>query len=190
MKRYHEIIDQKLPKEAMPVLDTLKAEYGFVPNLIKGIAVSPDLLKSYVSLSTSFKSSSLSPEEQQIVLLTVSRYNECEYCTSVHSMTAESTGLAWDTIERLRNRETLSNERLEALRSFTESVVSSGGAIAPDAWTEFVSAGFDGRNALDVVLGVTLKNLTNSVNHLIETPLDDEFQKRAWSVREKNTAHA
>ena len=182
MNRYEAFKTDDVPNESKSMLDSIESKYGFVPNLIQGIARSPQLLESYMQLSENFENSSLKPDEQQIVLLTASRLNECEYCTSVHSMTAEKAGIEWDTIEKIRNSEKVSDDRYEALRTFTERVVKDKGNVPHDVHTQFKNAGFDETTALDVMVGVTLKTLTNSTNHLIETPLDEQFQKRAWSA--------
>lgn len=185
MKRFESFKTDDVPNESKSMLESIESKYGFVPNLVAGIARSPQLLKSYLELSKNFEGSSLKPDEQQIVLLTTSRLNECEYCTSVHSMTAENAGIEWETVEKIRNREKVSNDRYEALRTFTERIVKDKGVVPHDVHTQFVNAGFDQQNALDVMVGVTLKALTNSTNHLIETPLDEQFQKRAWSTESK-----
>ena len=188
MTRFQTITELPIPTSSQPMLDRTRREYGFIPNIVEGMARSPELLRSYQQLSASFDRSSLTPEERQIVLLTVSRFNECEYCTSVHSLAAEFTDLEWETIERIRNRQALHNPRYEALRRFTERVVVRRGMVAPDEWTEFTDAGFTPSNVLDVVLGVTLKTLTNTANHLIDTPLDAKFERRAWSVEKASVA--
>lgn len=181
MKRFNHFTEGTIPTESTPLMEDVKTKYGFVPNLINGMSKSPEMLTAYLQLSAAFETSSLSPEEREIVQLTVSRMNECEYCTSVHSMMAEKTGLEWDTIEKIRNRQPVSSERYEALRMFTEKLVQKQGSVSHDVWTAFTAAGFDERAGLDVVIGVSLKTLTNTVNHLVDTPLDQEFQKRHWS---------
>lgn len=181
MNRFAQVTTEPIPNESKPILEKLESKYGFVPNLIKGLARSPQALTSYTMLSEAFESSALTPEEQQIVLLTASRVNECQYCTSVHSMTAEQTDLEWDTIERIRNRESLETPRYEALRSLTERATVEKGFLPHDSWTEFLSVGYTVQQALDVIVGVSLKTLTNSTNHMLETPLDEAFEKRRWT---------
>ncbi|MDX1746064.1 MAG: carboxymuconolactone decarboxylase family protein [Halobacteriales archaeon] len=190
MERFDAFRTENTPEKSTSMVDDIESKYGFEPNLIKGIKRSPELLESYMNLSEAFDRTSLTPEEQQIVLLTVSRINECEYCTSVHSVTAEQTDLKWESVEKIRNRESLENERHEALRTFTEHVVKSKGHVPHDVFTRFKSAGFDERNALDVIVGVTLKTLTNTTNHLIDTPLDEQFEKRRWSAESTETRTA
>ncbi len=182
MKLFNHFTEGTVPTDSKRLMDDAKSKYGFVPNLVTGMAKSPETLKVYLQLAAAFEASSLSPEEREIVQLTVSRLNECEYCTSVHSMMADKTGLQWDTIEKIRNREPISNERYEALRTFTEKVVQKKGSVSHDVWTAFTAAGFDERAGLDVVMGVSLKTLTNTINNLVDTPLDQQFQKRRWSL--------
>ncbi|MGZ8908013.1 MAG: hypothetical protein ACXW1U_20100 [Methylobacter sp.] len=52
----------------------------------------------------------------------------------------------------------------------------------------FLAAGYSQAQVLDVVLGVTMKTLSNYTNHLIDTPLDTAFQAEAWdsSVQSNN----
>lgn len=188
MQLYNNFVEGNIPEDSKTLVEGIKAKHGFVPNLIRGLSKSTSTLKSYVELSQAFETSSFSPEEREIVLLTVSRLNECEYCTSVHSLMAEKAGLDWDTIEKIRNRESLSNPRYEALRIFTEKMTQKKGDISHDAWTAFTDAGFDQRAGLEVVMGVSLKTLTNTVNNLLTTPLDTQFEKRRWSADQARVA--
>ena len=190
MLRFQDIKKTPTPEAATAILDQVKERFGFVPNLITGVARSPELLKSHEGLSAAFEASSLTPEEQQIVLLAASREAECEYCTSVHSLAGAATDLEWDTIERIRDREPLANERHEALRRFVVTIVSSKGDVPHDVWTELEDAGYTVRNLLDVVLGIALKSLTNTVSQLLEVPLDEKLAKRAWSSTPREVSHA
>lgn len=172
---------REIPDKSKPILERVEQKFGFVPNLLKGMAASPNALETYMQIDEIYETTSLSPEERQIVLLTASRLNECEYCTSIHSMLAEKTALEWETVEKIRNRESLPNARYEALRKFAERVVKNNGTLPRDEWTEFREAGYTERNALDVTVGVALKTLTNTVNHLMDTPLDSQFKSREWT---------
>jgi len=73
------------PEGAADVLAKVKERYGFIPNLAAFAAESPLALDSILKLSGEFDKASLTPTEQQIVLLTVSRLNGCSYCKTVHT---------------------------------------------------------------------------------------------------------
>jgi hypothetical protein len=53
---------------------------------------------------------------------------------------------------------------------------SVGGPRIPDTRDAFFEAGYETREYLEVVVGVTLKTLSNYVNHAADTPLDAAFQ--------------
>jgi alkylhydroperoxidase family enzyme len=46
----------------------------------------------------------------------------------------------------------------------------------------FLDAGFSRGNVLDVVMGVTMKTLSNYANHVMQTPVDDVFAGERWEA--------
>ena len=44
----------------------------------------------------------------------------------------------------------------------------------------FVDAGFDASQVLEVLVGVSLKTLSNYANHVAQTPVDAAFAEQAW----------
>jgi alkylhydroperoxidase family enzyme len=45
----------------------------------------------------------------------------------------------------------------------------------------FLNAGYSPQHILDVITIVAMKTLSNYVNHIAETPLDDRFASQRWS---------
>jgi len=45
----------------------------------------------------------------------------------------------------------------------------------------FFAAGYTKAQLLEVILGISYKTLSNYVNHIAETPLDDAFASGAWA---------
>lgn len=169
------------PEGARESLAQAKQAYGFLPNLLSVLAQAPQALKAYLDLSGLFSKSSLSPAEQQVVLLSASLENECHYCVAAHTAVAQMSGVSSDVIHALRNDLNLADPKLEALRAFTRTVVKSRGWVSEVDFQSFLAAGYRGQQALEVILGVTLKTLSNYANHLAETPLDSVFEAHAWS---------
>ena len=76
--------------KAKVVLEKAKAQVGFIPNMYAGMANSPGLLETYLDGYHRFrKDSGFTPAEQEVVFLTVSRGNGCDYCMAAHSMLAD-----------------------------------------------------------------------------------------------------
>ena len=168
------------PEASRPILEQAQAAYGMVPNLFGVLAESPAALEGYTTLSRIFAGSSLSPTEQHVVLQTHNVANGCDYCAAAHSTIARGSGVNADLDDALRESRPLSDERLEALRQFTEALIRERGWVGDDAVDRFLAAGYTRGNVFDVILGISLKRLSNYSNHIARTPLDPAFQAQAW----------
>lgn len=81
--------EQTAPPVARELLNGAATKFGFLPNLLRVMANSPQLLQAYLTLSKLFSKTSRSPVEQQVVLLTISKTNGCDYCVAAHRMLAK-----------------------------------------------------------------------------------------------------
>lgn len=170
------------PKMARPLLEGARKKLGFVPNLYGNLAEAPIVLKSYFDLSASFEETSLNPVARQVVLLAISVENGCEFCVAAHSMIARNMVKAPnEVVDALRNRKPIPDARLEALSVFTRTVVRERGWAGGQPLEAFLSAGWTKRQALEVVLGVAMKTLSNYANHLTGTKTNEQFAAEAWS---------
>ncbi len=170
------------PEAARGTLSGAKAAFGFIPNLLGEMAGAPPVLDGYMALNQLIQKTSLSPKEQQVAILSVSRENECDYCVAAHSATATMTNVPAEVIEAVRQADDVPDERLSALSRFAQAVVRDRGRPSSDEVDRFLAAGYTRENILEVVLIVSMKTLSNYVNHIAETPLDQQFAPFAWSV--------
>ncbi len=170
------------PEGSKEILNQTQQSLGFVPNLFGVFSESPAVLKSYLALSENFeKESAFDATERQVVLITISFENECTYCVAAHSVISSMTGVSQEVVTALRDNTPLDNPKLEALRSFTRSVVSHRGFVPEDDLNAFLQAGYESRHVLEVILGAALKTISNFTNHVAETPLDPAFSPAEWS---------
>ncbi|MBT9458516.1 MAG: carboxymuconolactone decarboxylase family protein [Burkholderiaceae bacterium] len=167
------------PSAARPLLQQTQQRYGFVPNLLSGMAGAPALLAAYIAVSDAYASSSLSPLEQQLISITVSLSHDCNYCVAAHSTVAGMQGLDGTVLEALRQGRGLADPKLEALRKFTLQMVEQRGWPHAGQLEALLAAGYSQQTALEVVLGIAMKVLANYSDHLITTPLDAVFQPAA-----------
>jgi len=163
------------PAESRPVLEAVKAKLGFIPNLFATFANNPEVLKGYLALSDGFAKSGLSPAEQQIVAITASRENQCHYCVAVHSALSAMSKLDAKLINDLREGNSLTIPKHEALRVFTKRIVSARGWLDESDVKSFKDAGYGDADVAAVVLRVTMKTLSNYINHISGTTLDPQF---------------
>ncbi len=168
------------PEQARPLLEKAKQSYGFVPNLLGVMAHAPATLEAYMTLSGLFDKTSLSPTERQIVLLAVSAENQCTYCVAAHTAIAQMQNVDADAVEAIRNGKPIPDDKLEALRRFAVEIVTMRGWPSDEVKQAFHEAGYSEAHALEVILGVGMKTLSNYTNHAAETPLDEAFAEAAW----------
>lgn len=178
---------ESAPGDAGEHLRMAQAGFGFAPNLLRIMADAPAVSGAYLMLHEKFSSTSLTPMEQQVVLLSVSYENTCEYCMAAHTGGAMKAGMDETTLGALRSGAPLADPKLEALRTFTRHIVQERGFASESAIAAFLSFGYSRSSILEVVLGVTMKTLSNYTNHVAKTPLDDELSPLAWTKSEAVT---
>jgi uncharacterized peroxidase-related enzyme len=169
------------PEGSKDVLATIEKAYGMIPNVVGVIAESPTALRAYAGLQHALEHSELAPAEQHLVQLTVAVANRCEYCVAVHTAVAHRMAAPSDAIAAIREDRSTEDMRLEALRTFTRTVVQERGWVAPEAVAAFFAAGFERKHVLEILAHVTLKTLTNYVNHITQPELDAPFADHRWS---------
>lgn len=169
--------------EQEKVLSYAQSTVGFVPNLIKKMANAPVVAEAYLTVGELFSKSSFSAIEQQLILLTVSRYNECEYCMAAHSAIAKMQSVPKEVIEAIRNDEDLTDPKLAALRNLTNNMVATRGNPDESLLKEFLVAGYDDSQILEIILGISMKTLSNYTNHIAETELDEMMEPERWCVK-------
>jgi uncharacterized peroxidase-related enzyme len=168
--------------KAKALLQRSKTNLGFVPNMYAGMANSPGLLETYMDGYDRFrKESGFTPAEQEVVFLTISRRNGCEYCVSAHSKIADQMSKVPPAVtDAIRNGHSVPDAKLAALSTFTDVMVTKRGVPSTSDVQAFLSAGYSERQVLEVVLAIAVKTLSNYSNHLFHTPLDAMFEDRAW----------
>jgi AhpD family alkylhydroperoxidase len=183
MSRFPVVTDPPAGTSTREAFDRARAGFGFVPNLIGVMGNSGTVANAYLDLHERFAASSFSPVEQQVVALSASFENGCDYCMAAESAVAGMVKADPAVVEALRAGEPLPDARLEALSSFVKAVVRDRGWVDAAAVEAFLAAGFEAPQVLEVVLGVAKKTLSNYVNHVAGTPLDAAFTPLAWERR-------
>lgn len=170
------------PAEARDKLEAVQSKMGFIPNLFGKLAEAPTALEAYLALTALLEKTSLSPPEQQTILLAVAVENRCEFCVAAHSGGAKQAGVPQTVIEALRERREVPDPRLGELARFAQAVVRERGWVADSELQRFLEAGFTRQNVFEVLIGVSLKTLSNYANHIAGTPLNRELEALKWSA--------
>lgn len=176
------------PQGALEALTTTKKNFGMIPNVEKVMALAPQLLSGYAYMWDLFDTTTLTPVERQVVYMTANFENECNYCVPWHSMLAKKVGMESSEIEALRSGAPLADPKLEVLRGFTRTLIANRGNTSKADLKVFFDAGYCDVHALEVILGLAIKLISNYTNSIAGTPLDREVQHLHWEkpvIRER-----
>lgn len=158
------------------MLAAVEARFGFVPNLIRELGQSPAALRAYLAGQEAMAGASLSKAEQQVVQLAVSVYNECPYCRAVHRTGARMAGVAVADIEAIEKGDRAEEPRARALASAAWHILDSRGWLTPADLSSLKGQGLDRGELYEIVALIGLKTISNYVNHIAHTPIDDALQ--------------
>lgn len=169
------------PEASKPLLEKSQAAFGRLPGLHKVMSESPQLLEGYQVLHHLFTQTEFDADELTVVWQTINVENECHYCVPAHTGIAKMMKVSDELSNALRDEAPLGNAKLEALRTFTLRMLRSRGNPSPAEMQEFLDAGYGHRAVLDVVLGLAQKTMSNYVNHVAQTPVDEVFHPLLWT---------
>ena len=176
---------ESAPESSVPFLEQTNKKFGFVPNLIGIMASSSAVTEAYLAVDDIFSRSSLTPTEQQIVLLTISHFHECRYCVAAHTAISGMLNVEPAIVNAIRENLPLSDPKLQVFREFALAIVENRGWVSDELKSNFISAGYTQGNMLDILVGVAQKTLSNFTNHLASTPLDSQFAQAEWEPNKK-----
>jgi uncharacterized peroxidase-related enzyme len=152
------------------VFDTLKMNYGLVPNLFAVLAYSETALGDYLAFAT--RKSSLSKKEKEVINLAVSQVNNCKYCLRGHTVAAKAAGFNEEQIIEIRKAAITFDEKLHALAQFAQATVLQKGRPAEAIIDHFFETGFTEANLVDALLTIVAKTLTNYLHNITQVPIE------------------
>jgi alkylhydroperoxidase family enzyme len=172
---------ESAPEASKPLLENSQKAFGRLPGLHKVLAESPQAYEGYQVLHKLFTETDFDADEMTVVWQSINVENECHYCVPAHTGIAKMMKVSDELSEALRTEAALPSAKLEALRTFTLRMLRGRGNVSDAQMTEFFDAGYGHRAVLDVILGLAQKTMSNYVNHVAQTPVDEVFKPLAWS---------
>lgn len=169
------------PDASKPLLENSQKAFGRLPGLHKVLAESPQAYEGYQILHKLFTETDFDADELTVVWQAINVENECHYCVPAHTGIAKIMKVSDDITQALRNETPLPSEKLEALRTFTVQMVRERGNATEAQMNTFFDAGYGHRAVLDIILGLAQKTISNYVNHVAKTPVDEVFQSVLWT---------
>lgn len=181
MSRLPLLTIEDAPEDARERLVAAEKNNGYLPNLLRVLANAPVALETYLTVGGINGRASLTLAEREAVQITAAATHGCGFCVAGHTaISYKKAGLDEGVVNALRGKDRVPDARLDAVARFTEAVIATRGAVSDDALATFKAAGFDDRQALEVVLGVSLATLCNFANNLGQPPLNPQLEPYRW----------
>ncbi|NET11329.1 MAG: carboxymuconolactone decarboxylase family protein [Symploca sp. SIO2B6] len=113
--------------------------------------------------------------------MTNNRLNGCTYCMAAHTAVSKKFRVDDDVIAALRSGSPINDPKLEALRTFAIIIHETHGRPTEEQIEAFLAAGYTKRTILEVIVGTSLKVLSNYTTPIVKPELDKVFASMAWS---------
>jgi AhpD family alkylhydroperoxidase len=153
------------------LLDSVNANLGVVPNMVKVMAGSA-VLEGYLGLAGALGRGRIRPAVAERIALAVAEGNECSYCLSVHSYLSEHAAkIDAADIQAARTFESADPKAAAAL-AFAEAVVTTRGDVDESVIEQARSAGLGDPELAEIVGHVAVNVLTNYFNKTFAVAVD------------------
>jgi uncharacterized peroxidase-related enzyme len=166
---------------ARRTLVSTEKRFGYVPAAVARLAEAPLLLDGFLKLSAMFEATSLDQLARETLIMTMATRNGCHVCVAMHTAALRKLGADPALVTALREDKPLPDERLQAVRDFTLTVLATAGDVPDEELKTFISAGFTTQQALEVVLGIGTYTMSTLANRLTRAPLDEPLTPFAWA---------
>ncbi|MFA7324776.1 MAG: carboxymuconolactone decarboxylase family protein [Candidatus Nanopelagicales bacterium] len=171
---YKSTLESRTAQDPDPMIAELVARVtgksGSVSALYAQMANAPGLLEAYTAGYRSFaKESGFTAAEQQLVMLEISRFNGCSYCTSAHSAGARMAQVPEETISAVMDERSLENPKLQTLVIFVRTMVETRGLPTIDDVRRFLDVGYTEQQILYIILALSVKTISNYTAHIFHT---------------------
>lgn len=176
MKNFIKHTLETAPEAAKANLEYGQNKYGMLPNLFRYMAGAPASLDAYINLSKIFNDTSFTPGEQHLIMLAVSVVNNCDYCTAAHTRAAKANGISSAILNAVRKQKQIPDARLAALVDITQKITETRGNVSAKDLEAFYTAGFTPENVMELIVGVSIKTISNYINHITENVINQELE--------------
>jgi uncharacterized peroxidase-related enzyme len=153
------------------LLDQVHRKLGFVPNMMRTMAVSPAVLEGYLGLSGALAGGALDAKLRELIAVAVGEANGCQYCVSAHTAIGKRLGVREAELEAGRHGAS-SDPRLAAALEFARTLVERRGDLGDADVARVREAGWSDGEVAEIIAHVALNIFTNYFNLTAGTEVD------------------
>jgi len=159
------------------IYDRIQLSRGGVANIHTIQSLSPSALKTHLHLYQTliFDPSPLSRRERELVAITVSTSNRCEYCITHHTEHLRRLGTSEQEIDSAGGDFCHLSAREQAILSFARALTLSPGKVETEI-AALRSLGLTDREILDITLVTAYFNFVNRIALGLGVELEDDYK--------------
>jgi uncharacterized peroxidase-related enzyme len=131
-----------------------------VPNMMKGLAVSPAALAVHWDLTRSFYQNTTLPQSlTAMILFSIAQRNKCQYCSASHELSCRTLGLEEETLRALvEDLDNLSPRRVQAIIQFALKVSHDPQSLTPEDYQQVRDEGVTDEELVEIILIAAIGN--------------------------------
>jgi uncharacterized peroxidase-related enzyme len=166
---------------SLPILELIKASFGFVPNFFRAQAMRPDLIEAEVQFlyAVMIKEGALPRKEREYIFLVCSAANLSTYCVTAHCEIVRMLGIEGPEPEQIALDHTATDipAPLKALLNFAAKLNSQPTKVSRRDIDGLRLYGYSEEQILEAVLMVGVAKLANFVSFGLGTAPDFDSSK-------------
>jgi len=170
MRPFNVPTKENVSSKNQELLKVIEKEVGMIPNIYAAFAYSDYALEKYMNFKN--QPNSFTAIENEIISLSVSKINGCEYCQRAHATIAKNKGASTVQINASLGLETVLTEKENALLRVTKSIIENKGKISDDTLNQFFAAGYTKAHLIDLSLLIAETTITNYVHNITDVEID------------------
>jgi uncharacterized peroxidase-related enzyme len=169
---------EDLPEDLQERIAAESEQTGFTPNVFSALAHRPEHFRAFFHYYDAIEeSSSLAPEEVEMIVVAVSGTNDCYYCIVAHGALLRIFSGAPKLADQIAANHRLADisDQHRAMLDFAVKLTESPGRVDDDDLDRLSEAGFSEAEIWDIGTVVAYYNLANRLALLTDMRPNEEF---------------
>jgi uncharacterized peroxidase-related enzyme len=172
MTRLTALNPEEVTGKTKDLFNAVQGKLGVVPNMMRTMGNSPAVLEGYLNLSGALSHGKLSAKTGELLALTISEKNSCDYCVAAHTFIGGKLLKTDPQVLHDARTGNSTDAKTDAILKFAKALVSKNGLVNDEDVNTVKNAGVSDAEIAETVAHVALNVLTNYFNNTANTEID------------------
>ncbi|WP_032833452.1 carboxymuconolactone decarboxylase family protein [Pseudomonas sp. URMO17WK12:I12] len=159
------------PPSTHSTLDAIGSQAGYIPNMFRMLASSPDTFAGVISFQGAM-SRALNVKTRDAIALAVTQVNDCHYCRNAHTYIGKSSVKSSSEEITLNRQGSSRDPKRAAAVMFAKTLVERRGKVTDQELAAVRAAGYSDPEIIDITALAVQFVLTNFINNMANTDTD------------------